>query len=196
MMGHGLATLLDSSAGEAASLEPADGLNGGERTLRRVVSGIRNWARGSSWFARAVPRRVDPLCASQAAGTAGPDEAIVAELDIEGRELQERFTEAGLVFGVGPELMLPHLSVACAGSAGPEDQQQSTRVMLADTISARPIEQRRVLTLYFQQNLSFPEIAELTDLPPARVQELYGRAAVCIRAELLDRLPMCAGEGG
>ena len=182
LMGQGLATLLELSDVRAGAQRSIDGDLSGEIALRHVVSGMRNWARASSWFMRAWPCRIAPLCAALVIGGDDRDELLAGDLGLDSAELAERYTEAGLLFGVSPELMLPGLNA---------DHHK-----LAEAINARAVNQRRVLTLYFQEALSFPEIAELLDLPRSRVQELYGRAAVGIRASMLIGSSGLFGAGG
>jgi DNA-directed RNA polymerase specialized sigma24 family protein len=91
---------------------------------------------------------------------------------VDGDRLAERYTEAGLVFGVSPELLMPSGTRAIDTSG------------LTRAVDALPLEQRQVLTLYFEDSLSFPEIAQALELSPTEAQELYGRAATTIRARV------------
>lgn len=193
LMSQGLVTLLEISGDDRDLRAQEEACGGGERTLRRVVSGMRDRARASSWFARAWPCRIAPLCASLAYRGDDGEEAVAGDLGLEPPELAGRYTEAGLVFGVSPELMLPDFATPRVGSRN--GGEGPGRGVLAQAISMRPVEQRRVLTLYFQEGLSFPEIAELLELPPERAQELYGRAAAAVRARVMLGASGSAGMG-
>jgi len=163
MIGHGLATLMEAAQYpvEAPGFEPA--------ALRWVVGGLRQWARASSWYSAAWPCRIAPLCAALAERGEGADEPVAADLGLSPADLPERYVEAGLLFGVSPELML---SPAGAGGAD----------AIGAAVSALPPQPRRLLRLYFQEALSLPEIAEVLEMPPRRAQELYGRSAAAVRA--------------
>ena len=196
LMGQGLATLLQLSDGCADPLTPGDETRESERTLRRVVGSMRHWARASSWFARAWPCRIAPLCASLTSHGSEREEVVAEDLGLKLPELAERYTEAGLVFGVSPELMLPEMAIERAGMGISHRSCAPGSALLAEAISGRPVEQRRVLTLYFQEKLSFPEIGELLQLTPAGVQQLYGRAATSIRSRLISEPSRTTGAGG
>ncbi len=156
LMGRGLITLFEVAEHHQVSSPRFE-----EVAMRRIVEDLRRSARSTQWFRSAWSERVEPLCASASEALLAPGES------------GNRFTEAGLVFGVSPERILP---VAELNSA--------QRGQLAAVIDDLPAAQRTLLTAYFQERLSFPEIAELLELPPAHVQALYGRAAVAIRAAL------------
>ncbi len=178
LMGQGLMALIEL-AGNAGEVEVGDDDAvevGDDDAVGLVVAGMRAWARASSWYHAALPCRIAPLCASLAARSgrsAAPDREIAQDLGLDEAALAERYTEAGLVFGVSPELLLPEREgVAAAGG-------------LAGAIARLPVEQRRLLTLYFEDGLSFPEIASLLGVGAEGVQESYGRAATLIRARVL-----------
>ncbi len=182
LMGQGLMTLIEL-AGGAGEAEVSD-----DDAVGLVVGAMRAWARASSWYHAALPCRIAPLCASLSARSGGrrsaPDREIARDLGLDEPALTERYTEAGLVFGVSPELLLP----ARAG----QPARPVVAGGLAGAISGLPIEQRRLLTLYFEDGLSFPEIASLLGVGAERAQECYGRAATLIRA----RVPAAGGRLG
>jgi len=164
LVGQGMVTLAAAVRSTAHLARREDEL------IRVAVESLRRWARLSSWYEQAWPWRVAPLCAALAARPGASPRALAAELGLTPAGLRERFTEAGLVFGVSPELILP-------ASIRPDGR-------LAQAVAELPLEQRSLLVLYFQDELSFPEIAQSLELTPARTQELYGRAAATVRAAL------------
>lgn len=175
LLGRGLAAVL-SAGGEDDTAER------GSRLLQIAVDILRSWARASSWYRSAWPCRVAPLCAALRQG-AIDDHAIAAELGIPTTDLPHRFLEAGLVFAVSPELMAPPGLV------------ESTA--LASAVAELPAVQRNLLVLYFRDGLSFPEVAQLLELPQPHVQEIYGRAAASLRAYLARECAdgiTCIGE--
>ena len=179
LMGQGLMALIELAGGADESAV------GDEDAVGQVVSGMRAWARASSWYHAALPFRIAPLCAALAARggrSAAPDREIALDLGFYEVALVERYTEAGLVFGVSPELLLP------------ERDDRSGAGGLAGAIAGLPVEQRRLLTLYFEDGLSFPEIASLLAISAEDAQQRYGRAATLIRARMLDTRPGLRGH--
>ncbi|HUS81421.1 MAG TPA: sigma factor-like helix-turn-helix DNA-binding protein, partial [Armatimonadota bacterium] len=156
-----------------ALVEMADQpLTAEDRAVAVAVEALRAWLRAGPWLASAWRERIGPLCA--AVGRASSDEALQAELKLAPAELEERFIEAGLAFGVSPERILPLAQVT------PAEQD-----LVAEAVAELSESQRTVLTLYFRESLGMPEIAELLGIEPERLQALYGRAGVAIRACLL-----------
>jgi len=151
-----------------------------EAATRQIIRELRRWARATEWFARAWSRRVRPLCAAVARHGPGDEEGVACELGLGTGQLHGRFVEAGLVFGVSPDRMIP----------GPE-LSASARAAVAAAVAALPDPLCTLLTLYFRERLSFPEIAQLLDQPPDQVQAHYGRCAAAIRAAVVGSL---AGE--
>jgi hypothetical protein len=164
LMGQGLVTLLELTG------DPTDRVMRDHEAVGWVVSGMRTWARASSWYRAAWPCRIAPLCSSLAERQDAPDLQTARDLGLSEEQLSERYTEAGLLFGVSPELLLPASSLTARPGA------------LTGAISQLPLQQRQLLTVYFEDGLSFQEIGELLDISPERAQRLYGRAATAIRA--------------
>ncbi|MFW5866289.1 MAG: RNA polymerase sigma factor [Armatimonadota bacterium] len=168
LMGQGLATLLELTR-DADESVAADGA-----LLGWVVGGMRSWVRASSWYRASWRCRIAPLCSSLAErppGGAG-DSQIAGDLGLDRERLSERYAEAGLLFGVSPELLLPS-QIAASGAR-----------RVTDAVSALPLDERKLLALYFEDGLSFPEIAQVLEITPAEAQTTYGRAATSIRAHV------------
>ncbi|MGD9494919.1 MAG: sigma factor-like helix-turn-helix DNA-binding protein [Armatimonadota bacterium] len=167
LLGHGMMALV----GALRRARPAPGRE--DELVQVVVDSLRRWIRFSSWYRDAWPSRVAPLCAALADEPGASDRELAARLTLRPAGLQGRLVEAGLLFGVSPELILP----ACG----------SDSEVLARALGALPREQRELLALYFQGGLSFPEIAQSLAIAPERAQQLYGRAAAAVRAALSTR---------
>ncbi|MFW5867744.1 MAG: sigma factor-like helix-turn-helix DNA-binding protein [Armatimonadota bacterium] len=176
LMGQGLMTVLEMRG------DPARGFAQGADAAGEVVRGMRAWARASSWYQAAWPCRIAPLCCSlaeRASENAG-DHEIARDLGLDEMQLAERYVEAGLLFAVSPELLLPRLLLRDrpAGPRGSADDDGR----LKNAISGLPLQQRQTLALYFEDGLTFPEIAELMEITPDAAQATFGRAATRIRA--------------
>jgi len=166
LVGRGLMTLFEMAQHQRFSSPGFEALAAG-----RIVEDLRRWARATDWFRSAWCARTEPLCTAVERHGPYEDDLLARELGLRPHELKEHFAEAGLVFGASPERMIP---VARVNSA--------QRGRIASVIADLPAPHGTLLTLYFKERLSFPEIAELLDLPPAQVQMAYARAAIAIRA--------------
>lgn len=155
----------------AASVEcerdlPIAGVQAMQERLRTLLG-------GTEWYRQAMIGRVRPLCeawrGAVIAGREPTDQTLCARLKLSMSELAERFVELAVVFAVEPAALLPgdielREGIALAG-AGLDARQQL------------------VISLYFEQQLTLPEIADVLGLLPVRAQELLGRAAAAIAGE-------------
>lgn len=163
----------------AASVEdPADLPMAG---VRAIGERLRTLLGGTEWYREAMLARARPLCeawrGAVLAGREPTDRTLCARLKLSQGELSERFVELGMVFAVEPLALLPG-----------ETQLQEG---IAAAIGGVDPEQQLVVTLYFEQQLTLDEIAEVLGLLPVRVQELLGRSATAIAGEAaLARWPM------
>jgi len=67
-----------------------------------------------------------------------------------------------------------------------EDNEEANRLrQILDTL---PPEERAILTLRFDEDLSFPQIAEILDRPPSTVKSQYARLLKRLQEELQDTL--------
>ncbi|MFO8081853.1 MAG: sigma factor-like helix-turn-helix DNA-binding protein [Armatimonadota bacterium] len=176
LMGQGLMTVLEMRGAGADGFTPEADAAG------EVVRSMRAWARASSWYQAAWPCRIAPLCCSLAergSEDAG-DHETARDLGLDETRLAERYVEAGLLFAVSPELLLPRLLLRDR-PAGPRGSTHDDG-RLKSAISELPLQQRQALALYFEDGLTFPEIAELLKITPDAAQAAFGRAATRIRA--------------
>lgn len=170
VLGRALMALIEMGHAAVTSSPAAEA-----HALGVVVEGLRTWIRGGAWFEVAWSRRVKPLCRAATRYGINCPELLADQFGLDQSQLDTAFVEAGLVFGVCPERMLP--------PGRPRAQQHELLTMVVGEL---PEQQRTVLTLYFREGLGFGEIAELLDLTGRDLQALYGRAAVHIRSSMYD----------
>lgn len=168
VMGRALMALVESRPAALVASRSREG-----RAVRRVVEDLRAWIRGGAWFQTAWPRRVEPLCRAAARYGINCPELLADHFGLDESQLHNGFVEAGLVFGVCPERLLPSSELTARGHA-----------LLTEVVDELPEQQRTLLTLYFREGLGFDEIAELLQMPGRDLQATYGRAAVHIRSAL------------
>lgn len=155
----------------AASVEserdlPIVGVQAMQERLRTLLG-------GAEWYREAMIGRVRPLCeawrGAVIAGREPTDQTLCARLKLSVSELGERFVELAAVFAVEPAALLP-------GDA-------ELREGIAMASAGLDAQQQLVLSLYFEQQLTLPEIADVLGVLPVRAQELLGRAAAAIAGE-------------
>lgn len=141
--------------------------------FRATGERLRTLLGGTQWYREAMLTRSRPLCEAWRgvvlAGREPTDQMLSARFKLSYSELSERFVELGMVFAVEPAALLPG--------------DMELREGIATAVGGLDSEQQLVVSLYFEQQLTLPEIAEVMGLLPLRVQELFGRAAVVIAGE-------------
>ena len=141
--------------------------------VRAIHERLRTLLGGTQWYREAMLGRARPLCEAWRgailAGREPSDHTLCARLKLSREELARRFVELATVFAVEPAALMPG------------EMELSEGIALA--VGGLDGEQRLVASLYFQQQLTLAEIAEVMGLLPVRVQELFGRAAAAIAGE-------------
>lgn len=141
--------------------------------VRAIHERLRTLLGGTQWYREAMLGRARPLCEAWRgailAGREPSDHTLCQRLRLSREELAQRFVELATVFAVEPAALMP----------GEMDLTEG----IALAVGSLDNEQRLVASLYFQQQLTLPEIAEVLGALPVRVQELLGRAAATICGE-------------
>jgi len=157
---------------EAAATTPDPEAVAGE-AVQAVEDALRRWLGASEWYREAMVGRAEPLLRAcrglTLSGHEVTDKALCRKLEVAHDQLAGFFVEFATVFTLEPKALLP------AGA--------DVKYSMAANIAGLPSEQQLAMALYFHQQLTFPEIAKVMDQEPARVQELFGRAAAHLCAE-------------
>ncbi len=149
-----------------------------EEGVGAICERLRTLLRGTEWYRDAMLKRARPLCegwrGAVLAGREPTDRTLCTRLRLSEAELIERYVELATVFAVEPAALLP--------------RGHDVQTGLALALDGLPQDQKLVISLYFDQQLTLPEIARVLNVLPVRAQELLGRAAAAIagEAELAD----------
>ncbi len=138
-----------------------------------VVDGrVRDLVAGSEWYRQAMVGLVRPLCeawrGAWLAGRRPTDRMLCTRLRLDATQLGRRFMEAALAFVIDPAALLP--------------PGMDARYGIADLVAELPVGEQLATALYYHQELTLREIGEVMGFAPERVQELLGRAAMCLVA--------------
>ena len=172
----------------------------------KIRGAILDSLRGLDWAPRLKRKKAKQIEAAIAAAEqrlhrAPVEEEIAAQLNLSVEEYRGWLVEIrGLNFGnveyasgeVGRDLIqfVPDR----------EDQLPSSLLekaelerLLADTISHMPAIERTVLSLYYQEEMTLREIAQIVDLHESRISQLKSQAILRIRAQVEKHWPTPRG---
>lgn len=155
-----------------AAGQVADPVELPRRALDAVDHALRRRLRSDAWYADAISRRLQPLCAAcrgaLLAGRAPTDHLLCMRLYLVPAEPATRFLETALIVALDPAALLP---------AG-----RDLATVLPEAITQLPDAQQLVTALYFEECMTFDEIGKVMAAPAVHAQELMGRAATAIFA--------------
>ncbi|MCD6360760.1 MAG: hypothetical protein J7M38_07825 [Armatimonadetes bacterium] len=138
-----------------------------------IMNRARQVVAASEWYRQAMLGQARPLTetwrALVLAGRNPTEENLRRRLHLSPVALAQQFVDFALVFTVEPAALLP---------AGVD-----AKYAVAEIVSALPGIQQLIIALYYHQELSFPEIANVMGLEARQTQEMFGRAAVTIAGE-------------
>lgn len=128
---------------------------------------------GSEWYRHAVVGRARPLCdawtGALLAGREPTDHLLRSWLRLDDTSLSDRFMEMALVFAIEPAALLR-----------PDADLHSH---LEAALTNLPPEQQIATSLYFQEDITFAEIARVMNVRPEQAQTLLGRASTAVVGE-------------
>jgi RNA polymerase sigma factor FliA len=168
-----------------------------------ILDGLRglDWApRGRRKLSRQIENAI--IAAEQRLGRVPSEEEIALELNISTDEYREWLVDTG-------NLQIGELEFASAeGDASSllkyvsdSESRQPSRIaersaleaLLAGQISRIPKMERTVLSLYFYEEMSLKEIAQIMDLHVSRISQLKTQAILRLRCVLQKRWPGVSG---
>lgn len=203
----GLMGLLQS----ACRFDPQRGIKFQTYANRRVEGAMLDYLRSLDWRPRTVRRRSRRLESAAAAveqrlGENAGSEDLAAEIGLTREELQLWMRDWSAV-GELTANSLQHSREAEDGSeplrqlADSADSPEATaekeqlRRLVAETIDRLPENERRVLSLYYYEQLTMNQIGRLLGVKQARVSQLHSQALRRLRLRLqAARKPRAAGE--
>ncbi len=167
LAGHALATLIDAASDFAGPIS-----HFAEYVRSRVTRTVVACVTGHVWYTTCA--RADAIALRDAyadlrrrTGVMPSDAAFAESLDLDMSGLEDRLSTVSAVMSIEPPVVL-------APAQGPH------RLPLREAISALPELERTVCALYYQDELSLPEIAEVLDLRPKAARTAFARAALML----------------
>jgi RNA polymerase sigma factor for flagellar operon FliA len=172
----------------------------------KIRGAILDGLRGLDWAPRQKRRQAKQIEAAIAAveqrvQRAPAEEEIAAELKITVEEYRSWLVEIrGLniasLEGAGPETgkdLLQFIADEGGGQPAALLERAELQRLLAEGIEGIPPIERTVLGLYYQEELTLREIAEIVKLHESRISQLKSQAIVRLRNYLASRWPAAKG---
>ena len=166
----------------------------------RIRGAILDSLRALDWASRSIRRRAREIEAAyaeieQQKGRAATEEEVAKLLNIPIRELHQLLQEiSGLSVNNLDEREgdtgLNLLDTVSGTTATPleEFENSERRDMLARAIDKLPERERKVIALYYIEELTMKEIGAVLDVSESRVSQLRTQALVRLRAQMYKRL--------
>lgn len=190
LMGKGILALM-----EAAEDCPPDNPEFEQVAQRYVWRAVASALKQSQCFTPDTSQALHTLEAVcqrlTARGQPVDDEALAAALEVSVDQIRGYLAKVSTLFAALPAQVLP---------AGPQSSSPlphslpGWQTQIARAIAHLPQQEQLVVALYYFEDLSFPEIAEVLETPLLRVQQLFGRAAVLLRVHLVRELAQSAPD--
>lgn len=165
----------------------------------RIRGAIFDGLRQNDWLPRHVRKQAKEIAQAYAVvegekGRAARDEEICAYLGISLQELQQRLNtqELGAILSLenpfssgGDEgTLLDLLADPQAVDPAAETLRREVAETLTQAIERLPEKEKWVITLYYYEELTLREIAEVMELTPSRISQLHTKAICRLRGAL------------
>ena len=180
--------------------EQAQGVQFETYATQRIRGAMLDELRANDWLPRGVrrtQRKIETTLArlEQKLGRAAGEREAAAELGVPLEEYQEMLHEARggqllYIEDIGDEDGEPHAAVRHAAETEADPlkalQDDRFRGALIKAIEKLPEREQTVMSLYYEQDLNFREIAAVLEVTESRVCQLHSQAVARLRAKLKD----------
>jgi RNA polymerase sigma factor FliA len=130
------------------------------------------------------------------------EEEIATELKLSLSEYRARLLEVqGLTIGsltakLGPDGSIDLLSIIPDTAELPSTavERRELQRLIADAVEDLPAQEKLIMALYYQEELTLREIGEIVKLGTSRVSELKTTSILRLRARILDKWPTARGR--
>lgn len=177
--------------------DPKQGIKFSTYAATRIRGAILDELRAQDWISRSSrdkAKRLNQAYAKleQSLGRSPEDEELARELDITLEEYYRMATEANipeltsLNSLIDPESGSELIDMIAAENERPEEVVYDKEIqrLLAEAIDRLKEQEKLVLALYYYEELTQTEIAQVLDLSPARVSQIHSRAILRLRGML------------
>jgi len=184
LIGKGILALME--AAESCSPDDPEFEQFAQRYVWQAVAGALRQSQCFTQESGQALHTLEEVCQRLTArGRAVDDQALAQALEVSVEQIREYLTKISTLFAALPAQVLP---------TGPQEGSplphfpQGWQSQIAQAIAQLPQQEQLVVALYYFEDLSFPEIAEVLGMPTPRLQQVFGRAAVLLRVHLVREL--------
>ena len=130
------------------------------------------------------------------------EDEVAKELDLTLEEYQARLVEIQgmnlqsleVPVGSGKQTLLSMVPAADEELPSEALERSELERLLAEAIDAMPETERTILSLYYKEELTLREIAEIMDLHISRVAEMKSQSILRLRAQMKRKWPVTRGR--
>lgn len=183
--------------------EPSRGIKFKTYAEFRIRGAMLDYLREMDWFPRSVRQRATNLQAvysrlENELGRAPEEEEVAARLKISLAELQkELMAVSGLsVFSLDASTedetdtaILRSLTEAAMNEAKEEELLRELKEILGKAIDLLPEKEKKLIALYYYEDLTMKEIGRLLSLGEPRICQLHNQAVLRLRGKLQEKFP-------
>ncbi len=172
--------------------------------MTRIRGAIYDHLRELDWVPRSVRRKTKQIERAIAKleshlGRPATDEEIAAEMGIERKELMKIMAKVASSSILSLQEIWPMGAESEGGtigdtleslhSANPDVtlEREEIRRVIVEAIQELPDKEKKVLVLYYYENLTLREIGRILEVTESRVSQLHTKAILRLRAKLSNR---------
>ncbi|MCX8012856.1 MAG: FliA/WhiG family RNA polymerase sigma factor, partial [Rectinema sp.] len=172
--------------------------------VTRIRGAIYDHLREMDWIPRSVRKKAKQLERAIATlesrlGRPASDDEIASEMGIDRKELSRLMAKVSSSSILSLHEIWPAGSdseggmlgdtVESASSANPDAalEREEVRRVIMEAIQELPDKEKKVLVLYYYENITLREIGRILDVTESRVSQLHTKAILRLKARLLNR---------
>lgn len=200
LVGYGNFGLLDA----IEKFDPQKHVKFKTYAVTRIRGAIYDHLREMDWIPRSVRKKAKQLERAIATlesrlGRPATDDEIAAEMGLDRRELARLMTKVSSSSILSLNELWPSGSDSDGGTLGDTVESTSSqnpdaslereeiRRVIIEAIKELPDKEKKVLILYYYENITLREIGRILDVTESRVSQLHTKAMLRLKARLLNR---------
>jgi|YNPNPStandDraft_1061719.scaffolds.fasta_scaffold01583_13 RNA polymerase sigma factor for flagellar operon FliA len=202
VIGHGLAGLIEA----VDRFDPTRGVPFESFAIQRIRGSILDALRALDYLPRTLRRSASQIEHAVAylqgqLGRSPTDEEVAAYLGMDVDSYQELLSQVNIIFlsldsplntvdRASEQLDLSEiLEDPNVYDVSTQIEERDLHLELTEALQELPYREQLILSLYYYEELTVREVAEVLNLSPSRVSQLMARAIMSLRAKLLYNQP-------